>query len=137
MLRQELVDNPYTDIDYHQKLLQLQALMDQHHSAAEHTNSIIVTIEILSVAECTYHDYTRRTKPALAPTTHRNSFLCGMRILNITDTFHGNDMLPIDTHERSQTSIDRRMVNRLGCRIKLGHDLKYDKHRANCASIYL
>lgn len=88
------------------------------------------------MAECTYHDYTRRTKPALAPTTLGNSFLRGMRILNVSDTFHGNDMLPIDTHERSQTSIDRRVINLLGCRIELGYDLWYDKFTVNCASIY-
>lgn len=84
---------------------------------------MIVTSEAEPVSECTYHDYTRRTKSALAPTTHGNSFLRGMRILNVTDTFHSNDMFSINTYERSQTGIDGRMVNLLGCWIELGHNL--------------
>lgn len=123
MLRQGLVDIPCIDKDYRQRLLQLQALKDSHHSAAGHTSSTMVTGEASSMAECTYHDYTRRAKPTLAPTSHGNSFLRWMGILDITDTFHGNDMLPIDTHKGSQASVDRRMIDLVGCRIELGHDL--------------
>ena len=97
--------------------------MDPHHSAAGHTNSIMVISEASPMADCTNHDNTRRAETALASVTLGNSFLHRMRILNVPYPFHGDDMLPIDTHERSQTSVDRRMVNLHSCRVELGHHL--------------
>ena len=46
-----------------------------------------------------------------------------MRVFHITDAFHRNYMLPIDTYKRSQTSINRRMVYLFSRRIHLGHNL--------------
>ena len=73
--------------------------------------------------EMPHHHDTRSAEAALAAISHRHPFLGGMGILYIAYTLYRDDMLSVDTDERSKASIHRGMVDLLDGRIPLRDDL--------------
>ena len=95
------------------------------------STSLSVTLELLRInayklyktvinmhekSEAPTHHYDAwSTESALAAITFGNSFLDRMRVCAVADTFYGNDMLAINTHQRSQTCIHRGVIDLFGC----------------------
>lgn len=71
----------------------------------------------------TDHDYAGRAETTLTPTAHSYSLLCWMRLFRISDALNGNHMLAINTDDWRQACIDGGMMDLLGSRVSLGHDL--------------
>lgn len=53
----------------------------------------------------------------------RNSLLDGMGILDISNTFNGDNVFTVNADERSDAGIHRGMVNLLRCGIDMRDDL--------------
>ena len=73
-----------------------------------------------------YHDDARGAEAALAPAAHGDPFLRRMRVLDVANPFHRDDMLAVHTDQGRKTGVDRGMVYFLGGGVELGNDLRWD-----------
>lgn len=78
-----------------------------------------------------YHDNAGSAKAALTAIALCYPFLHWMRPLDRADTFDCDDMLPVDTHERSETCVHRSVVDLVGGGVELG-----DYHSAGSAASF-
>lgn len=69
------------------------------------------------------HDDSRCAKATLTAISDREPLLNRVGLLHIPDTLNRYNMLAVHTYHRRQASIDRCMIDLLGCRIDVGHDL--------------
>jgi hypothetical protein len=66
--------------------------------------------------------------------TFGKALLRGVRTLDVADTFHSDDMLPIDRYKWSQARIDRGMIDFLCCGIVLGDNDRTGSTTAFCTA---
>jgi hypothetical protein len=67
----------------------------------------------------TYHYNTRSTEATLTSVPDSQPLLNSMRILDVTNTFHSDNVLSINANQRRNTGVYRSMVKLLRGRIEL------------------
>lgn len=70
-----------------------------------------------------YHNDPRGTEPALASIGNSKSLLGSVWLLHISDSLNSDDMLAVDTCDRCNAGIHRRVVELLGRGVHLRDNL--------------